>query len=227
MATLKAKETGGSDSSNLSSSLPNDTDFSVNWEVFGSNTSYTRDSARIDAPANLSGICLNIGSLGLSDVEIRVTGFDMVGTSGNTGIYLEMLDTNSGGSENGYGCRFQPNRAATSAKWKLHRSDSGTDTDLDNTAESGWSNTSGETVDIYMRFDGSTATARCVQSAQSLDDTLSASDSTYAFGTGASQIDHIVVFSNSTNFFMATIELWDMSAGSTGTPIHYYRMMNQ
>lgn len=214
MATLKAKEVGGSDSSNLSASAPNDTDYGVNFEQYGTETSYTRDSAVIDAPAATSSICIAINSFSPSDVELRVTGFNIGGAGGaGDGIDIKLIDVNSGTSENGYLLTFEPNRAGN-AKFKIQRSDSGTETDLDNTVETTW--TDSDDVDLYLRFDGSTVTARAVQAAQSLDETLSAADSTYAFGTGAQQIDYAYFRSTDTLVTMDTIEIWDMtSAGLT------------
>lgn len=212
MATLVAKEVGGSDSSNLTSSLPNDTDFGVNWAGWGAHGSPTRDGSEIQSSSNTSSVTLNIGSLSLTDVEIRVTGLDMKGvTSAGEAFYMYLVDATSG-SLNGYELRYDPNRATTSQKFWLRRLDAGSGTELDNTVESGWSATSGETLDLYLRFDESTVTARAVQSAQSLDETLSAADTTFNFGTGAGEIDQVYISFRDTLLVAATFEVWDMTA---------------
>ncbi len=210
MPTLKAKEIGASDSSSLDGSLPNDTDFGVNWDQFASRTSPTRKNAQIESESTTSSIVLQIDSLSPVDYEIRVIGFDMQGvTASGDGLGIYFTDVNTG-TQNGYRILFEPNRASAAAKFKLQRVDADALTDLDNSVEAGWSETAGELIDFYLRFDGTTVTARAVQSAQSLDETLSAADSTFAFGTGATDIDYMMVFFKDAAVDAESFELWDM-----------------
>lgn len=221
MATeLKAKEVGASDSSSLTSSLPNDTDFGINWTGFGSDATASRKNAQIESEGSNSGNTLVIGSLGLNDCELRITGFDMKGlTSSAEGFHLYLIDILTGTNYNGYRMRFEPNRASTPSKFKLDRLDNGVPTEIDNTVLSGWSNTTGELIDFYLRTDGTTVTCRAVQSDQSLDETLSAADSTYDFGTGASEIDVARYSFRDTANIAATFEVWDMDVAVGGAQV--------
>lgn len=210
MATLLMKEVGGTDTNVITGTAPNDTSYGQNWAIFGAMGEYTRTGGLIQTNgSNCAGLLGGIG--GYSDLEIRATGIDMndVPSTGDQ-ISLAFLDVNTG-SPKGYEVFFDPRRGATSNKAGLDRLDP-TTTSLADTVESTWSWTAGDTVDMYLRFNGSTVTGRIVQSSQSLDETFTVGDTTYPFGVSTDQLQYLRFRSTHNTITIASFELWNMAA---------------